>query len=242
MRGTDFPASRRALALLVPSLAALVAVGCSTPPQAPAGAAQRFAQPLQGESDELGVALTGVLAAGHPQTLVRDPGWREYLLKIDNRADAPVVIHTVKLLNREGRYLDSAANYAEIHAPPDTTERVATGIAKSTAGVVAGQLVPFGGYFVSVVSTTASAVGAQSTGNARQDFVIRKLKAVELEPGGRVSGSAFLPNILDPDSLVVDYSKGAQSGRLRIQLPPPGTVQDGRQSARAVPASRQSAS
>lgn len=206
-----------ALALLL----SVAAAGCSTPPTTDGVPEQRFAQPIETQADGLGVALVGVLAAGHPQTLVRDAGWREYLLQVENRGDAPLVIETVKLLNGEGRYLDSATDYAEINAPPDPSDRVAAGVARSTAGVVAGQIVPFGGYLVSVVSTTASAAGANATGNDRQDFAMRRLKAVELAPGGRVSGSAFLPNILDPRTLVLDYSRGEQQGRARIELPRP---------------------
>lgn len=219
MTTSKLPCDPRRALIALALLLSVASAGCSTPQTTGAAPEQRFAQPLETQTDALGVALIGVLAAGHPQTLIRDAGWREYLLQVENRGDAAVVIETVKLLNGEGRYLDSAMEYAEIKAPPDPSDQVVAGVAKSTAGVVAGQIVPFGGYFVSVVSTAASAAGASATGNDRQDFAIRRLKAVELAPGGRVSGSAFLPNILDPRALVLDYSVGEQQGRARIELP-----------------------
>jgi hypothetical protein len=210
------------LAMLGTIALTLAAAGCSTPSDSGGTPQQRFAKPIETEADGLNIALVGILAAGHPDTLVEDPGWREYLLSIENWTDTTVVVRNVKLLNSEGRYLDSAGTYAEINAPPGATEKVATGVARSTAGVVAGQLIPFGGYLVSVVSTAASAAAASSTGNAPRDFGLRKLKEVELAPAGRVFGSAFLPNILDPDAVVVDYVAGRKEARAELRLPKPG--------------------
>ena len=215
---------RRGPLLLTAAAAALVVASCTTARvETDARARQRFANPIEIEAHGLDVALVGILAAGHPDTLVEDPGWREYLLTIENRTSGAVVIHNAKLLNSEGRYLDSAATYAEINAPPEASEKIASGVARSTAGVVAGQLIPFGGYLVSVVSTAATAAASDSTGNAARDFALRKLKDVELAPAGRVSGSAFLPNILDPDALVVDYIVAGATKRAEIPLPKPGS-------------------
>jgi len=215
----------RCFALLATLAVALGGAGCSTPGKdVGADAQQRFGTPIEVDANGLQIALVGVLAAGHPDTLVQDPGWREYLLNVENWTDAPVVIDTVKLLNSEGRYLESAATYAEISAPPDSSELAANDVAKSTASVVAGQLIPFGGYLVSVVSTAVSAASSSSTGSARRDFDLRKLKAVELAPAGRVFGSAFLPNILNPEAVVVDYVVGDTTERVEISLPSLGSA------------------
>ncbi len=204
---------------------AVGAAGCSTPDRAPSTQPEeRFGEPIAVEADGLQIALVGILAAGHPDTLVKDPGWREYLLNIENWTHGPVVIETVKLLNAEGRYLESAATYAEVNAPPDSAEVAADGVARSTAGVVAGQLVPFGGYLVSIVSSAVSAASSSSTGSDQRDFDLRKLKAVELAPAGRVFGSAFLPNIPQPDAVVVDYISRGTTERVEIPLPSPNSA------------------
>jgi hypothetical protein len=47
---------------------------------------------------------------------------------------------------------------------------------------------------------------------------------VELAPAGRVFGSAFLPNILDPEAVVVDYVVGETTERVEISLPSLGSA------------------
>jgi hypothetical protein len=61
-------------------------------------------------------------------------------------------------------------------------------------------------------------------GRAGRDFDLRKLKAVELAPAGRVFGIAFLPNILNPEAVVVDYVVGETTERVEISLPSLGSA------------------
>ena len=165
------------------------------------------------------MTLLKIMGAGGQGTLVQDQGWREYVLEIGNLGTKPVTVRNVKLLNLDGRYVESAGSYNEITAPPDPAYKVAGNVATSAASTAAGQIIPYGGYLVTVFSGVASASAAGEVASAKRSFALRKLKDVELAPGGRVEGSAFLPNISDAKALVVDYGNGQGVHRIEIPLP-----------------------
>lgn len=171
------------------------------------------------ESSDLRVTLIGILGMEHEGTLAEDPGWLEYVLDIDNRGRVPLTVRNVKLLNLSGRYIDSAASYDEITAPPNPAYEIAGGVATSAAGTVAGQLIPYGGYIVQVISGAASASAAETRANSRRVFALRVLKDVELAPAGVVAGSAFLPKIPDAKALVIEYDTGDGVERIELTLP-----------------------
>jgi len=58
-----------------------------------------------------------------------------------------------------------------------------------------------------VLSSAASAASAEAKSNAKRVFMLRVLKDVELAATGKVEGSAFLPHITRPKTLVVDYTQ-----------------------------------
>lgn len=192
----------------------LVVVGCATPSRAPSDAGEPRVAPARVQADQLDIRLIGSLAQGDGGTLVRDPGWLEYRLEIVNTGSAAVMIETVKLLTAEGRYLDSASDYQELSEPPDVAVELAGDIALRTAGVAAGQVIPYGGSIVGVLSGAAKAASSKGVAGARREFLLRRIKAVELAPGGRVVGSAFLPAVAGTASLVVDWRRDDRGGRL----------------------------
>jgi len=89
-------------------------------------------------------------------------------------------------------------------------------VATRTSGAAAGQIVPFGGTIVGTISDAISASTAESRGNAKRAFERHKLKFVELEPAGKMTGSAFLPDLAadEAPALVVSYGHGNQTKRL----------------------------
>jgi hypothetical protein len=175
-------------------------------------------EPICSDTAKERICLKGILKMGNPQTLVKDPGWCEYLFEIENSDVASFTIHNVKLLINTGRYIDSAATYEEIIKPPDVPAEVAGDIAKDAAGIAIGQLIPFGGFLVKAFSNAASASKAAAQGNARQDFSLRVFKNVELAPGGKIDGSAFFPNIFDARSVNLDLSLGGVFTRIEIPV------------------------
>ena len=144
------------------------------------------------------------------------------MLEIENISAEDLTVKNVKLLNPTGRYIDSAATYDQIIVPPNTTLEVAGDVAKSAAGFAAGQIIPYGGVLVSVLSSATSTATSGTKGSAQRTFAVRVLKGVELAPGGKVAGSAFLPDIPDAKELVIDYVRGHESGRVEIPLPHAG--------------------
>jgi len=121
-------------------------------------------------------------------------------------------------LNLDGRYVDSASAYEQITAPPDVGAEVAGDVAEQAAGIAAGQIIPFDGTIFSVLSGAASASSAETKAQAKRVFMLRYLKNVELAPAGKVEGSAFLPNITRPKTLVVDYARDGTKNRIEIPL------------------------
>ncbi|MEA3276287.1 MAG: hypothetical protein U9Q81_13560 [Pseudomonadota bacterium] len=203
---------------LVLSACAIIAGGCAGPEVAQEPRPAPIAKPVRFESTELGVRLLKTLGEGDEETLVQDPGWLEYVLEIENRSRAPLTVRNVKLLNRDGRYLDSASTYQEITAPPDAASELAGDVATRAAGTAAGQVIPYGGHIVSLITGAASISAAEAKTNAQRDFALRKLKNVELAPAGRVKGSAYLPNIQNRKALVIDYGHGDRSERIELPL------------------------
>jgi hypothetical protein len=196
----------------------LLTFSCAAPPpvpdaptKAPAPDVLRFA------SRDLVVRVTDTLGAGDAGALVADEGWREYRIELENRGRSPLTVHDVKVLTAEGRYLPSAATYGEVSAPPNTSDQVAGDVARTSAGIAAGQVIPYGGTIVGLVSNMLSASTLQSEADARRRFAQRRIKEIELAPGGRMSGSAFLPRIDDARALAIDYSVG--STKERVELP-----------------------
>ena len=215
LRPTMVPCCLLPLVLLI-----FVAAGC-TPATVPREQDPTPATDIRVyRADGIRIRPIGARWVGDAGTPIKDPGWTEYILAIDNTGGEPLTIYNVKLLNRDGRYLDSARSYEQVTSPPTVASGVAGDLATSAAGVAAGQVVPFGGTIVGLVSRAISASSIESKGNAKRAFDLRKLKAVELAPGGKVTGSAFLPRVINAKALVVDYGHGNDRERIEIQLSP----------------------
>jgi hypothetical protein len=155
---------------------------------------------------------------GDKGTLIDDPGWREYVIEIENLSTNDLTVQDVKLLNQDGRYLKSASAYEEITAPPDVGAELAGDVAETATGMAAGQFIPYGGTIFGVLSSTASASSAEAKSKAKRAFKLRILKNVDLAPAGLVEGSAFLPNITRPKALVVDYILEGTTNHLQLPL------------------------
>lgn len=196
----------------------LLVAGCASPPATREPSPAPAAKEAVHETADIRVRLVGVLRAGDPATLVKDPGWLEYLLVVENRSTRALTVRNVKLLSREGRYLDSASSYDQIIVPPDTATKIAGSVATRAASATAGQLIPYGGSIAGIVSSAISASAAESAAHARREMDVRKLKDVELAPSGRITGSAFLPRESGAKALVLDYSRGERMNRLEIPL------------------------
>lgn len=197
----------------------LTVVGCAGPK------AQRddsMSNPIRVKSVNLAVALNRIAEQGDKETLVEDPGWREYVIEIENISTNALTVQNVKLLNQDGVYVDSASAYEQIVAPPDVGAELAGDVAEKAAGMAAGQIIPFGGQIFSVLSSAVSASSTGSKLNAKNAFALRVLKNVELAPAGKVERSAFLPNVARAKALVVDYSQDGATNRIEIPLRMPG--------------------
>ena len=197
----------------------LLIAGCAAPPKVPSSRTALDTQGLEYKSADIRIQLVGVRGAGEEGALVKDPGWLEYVLAVENSGRQPLTVQNVKLLSPEGRYLDSAASYEQVTLPPDAATEIAGRAATSGAGIAAGQVVPFGGAIVGLISSAATATSAESEASAKREFNRRKLKGVELAPAGRMTGSAYLPDVPGARALVVDYGYGGNSDRIEIPLP-----------------------
>ena len=200
----------------------LTVVGCAGPEVSKAPSANSMAGPIRVQSADLAVALIRIAEQGNKETLIENPGWREYVIEIENLSTNALTVQNVKLLNPDGRYVDSASAYEQITAPPDVGVELAGDVAQSAAGIAAGQMIPYGGTIFSVLFSAASASSAGTKERAKRVFMLRVLKNVELAPAGKVEGSAFLPNIARPEALVVDYAQDVTTNRIEIPLPTQG--------------------
>jgi hypothetical protein len=206
--------------LLLPFLVlTLIAVGCSGPTVSKAPSATMMVDHIRVSSADLAAALIRIAEQGNEGTLVEDPGWREYVIEIENLSTNVLTVQNVKLLTQDGRYVDSASAYDQITAPPDVGTELAGDIAERAAGIAVGQIIPYGGTIFSVLSSAASASSAEAKANAKRAFTLRVLKDVELAPTGKIEGSAFLPNIARPKALVVGYAQDGTANRIEIPLP-----------------------
>ena len=206
--------------LLLPLLVlALTVVGCASPK---AQSANSMSNPIRMKSANLAVALIKIADQGDKETLVEDPGWREYVIEIENISTNDLTVQNVKLLSKDGIYVDSASAYEQITEPPHVSAELASDVAETAAGMAAGQFIPFGGQIFSVLSHTVSASSAGAKADAKSTFRLRVLKNIELAPAGKVERSAFLPNITKAKELVVDYAQNGTTYRIEIPLPAQG--------------------
>jgi hypothetical protein len=197
----------------------LSAGGCAAPTSKGAPPPQqRIASGVEASTKDISLTILRVAAPGDAASLLQGEGWNEYQLALKNRSSGPLMIHDVRLLTAQGRYIESAGNYADIVAPPDTEDKISEEVARRSAGIAAGQVVPFGGTLVGLFSSAASSYSAQERAKAQRTFALRRIKNVELAAGGRVRGSAFLPEIPDGRYLVVEYSARGRSGQVRVPL------------------------
>ena len=197
----------------------LSVVGCAGPMVSKAPSANSMAGPIRVSSADLAVALIRIAEQGNKGTLIEDPGWREYVIEIENLSTNALTVQNVKLLNRDGRYVDSASTYEQITAPPDVGVELAGDVAETAAGMAAGQFIPYGAKIFGLLSSGASAWSAGEKAQAKRAFALRVLKNVELAPTGKVEGSAFLPNITRAKALVVDYAQDGTTNSIEIPLP-----------------------
>jgi len=208
------PLDARLLVLLV----ILASTGCGSVNETRPTVPDRTVASVQSASDELAIRLSAVLTAADDAALATDPGWLEYRLAIENRSQRDIEIRNVKLLTEGGRYLDSARDYDELAKPPDASAEVAGQVARQGIGIAAGQVIPYGGTIVGLVTGAAAAMSAQEKDNARNAFTLRRIKDVELAAGGRLDGSAFLPAIQQPEALVIDWGTGDETERVTLPL------------------------
>lgn len=206
--------------LTLPLLALIIIItGCANSKIADKPVPSSLSNPIQVETIDLTVTLSSIAGPDTPGALIEDPGWREYVLNITNTSTESFTIQNVKLLNQEGRYFDSASSYGQIIAPPDAAVATAGNVANTAAGIAAGQVIPFGGTIYGMLTGAASASSAETKAGAKRAFALRVLKNIELDPEGKVEGSAFLPNIVNPKRVVLDYSKNGSASRVKIDLP-----------------------
>ena len=197
----------------------MVCAGCAQPKHEGSQIAAPTTKVIRFESKDLRVTLVAVIGVEQERSLVRNPGWLEYVLSIENLGSSDLTVQNVKLLNRNGRYVDSASTYQQITVAPDVSTQVAGTVARSAGGSVAGSFIPYGGSIVSVISSAVTASAAEDEADAKRLFALRVLKDVELAPNGRVNGSAFLPEIEGAKSLVIRYRITGEVKTLVMALP-----------------------
>jgi hypothetical protein len=205
--------------LFLPSVLIVGAVGCGVTTHEFADIGSPVPENMDYNSSEIRIGVVGALRAGDDGTLAGDAGWIEYVLAIENRAERPITVHNIKLATMSGRYLDSAASFDQLSAPPDVGSEIAGDVVRRTVGIAAGQVVPYGGTIVGIIVRAVSASTAGSNVGRKREFDLRKIKSVELAPAGKVTGSAFLPHVTDAKALVVDYSLGDANKRIEIGFP-----------------------
>ncbi len=210
---------QRFCALLWLFILPMIFVGCGGPQVGKHPSQYAMDKPIRVVSVDMEVSLMRIVHQGDDDTLIEDPGWSEFVLELKNTSGTPFIVMNVKLLNQNGRYIDSAAVYEQIIAPPDPGTELAGDVAQTAAGIAAGQVIPYGGTIVGLLSGAASASSAEDRAQAKGIFMLRVLKNIELAPGGRMEGSAFLPNIAEPKTLIVDYVQHGVVNRMEIPLP-----------------------
>jgi hypothetical protein len=212
------PGIRRWLTLL---LIAAPLLGCATQSPSRSATAPPGAAPIEIRTDQLAIRLRAMLAQDDSSTLVRAPGWRDYRIEITNLADQPTTIRTVKLRDAQGRYFAAASDITELSAPPDTATQVAGDVALRGVSIAAGQAIPYGGSIVGILSSAARANAQHEQAERRRQFNLRNLRDVELAPGAKFAGSAYLPDIAGPKALAIDWQP--LDGEIqRVELPLPG--------------------
>jgi hypothetical protein len=201
------------------AFAAVFATACAGPNTASAPAPAAIAGPIRAASVDAAATLIRIHGAGEKETLVQDPGWHEYVLEIENLGAGLMIIEDFKILTPSGRYLYGAATYEQITVPPDVAAEVAGEVAERTAGIAAGQLIPYGGQIFGILSGAASSTSDRAKRRAKREFSSRLLNKAELAPGGRTTGSAFLPNVPGARAVVVIYRQGGTIALIDIPLP-----------------------
>jgi len=199
-------------------LISLTLFKCAAPDAEKTPEANLIIKPIYVQSAILSVTLIRSAESGSQGSLIKEPGWRDYVLDIENLGTNSLTILNVKLLNQEGRYVDSAGSYDQITAPPDIGAEVAGDVAWTTAGIAAGQIIPYGGTILGLFSGTISALSSGEKAKAKNTFSSYVLKNVELAPAGKIEGHTFLPDIESPKALVVDYTYDVIRDRIEIPL------------------------
>jgi len=74
-------------------------VGSAGPVVSKAPSANSMAGPIRVNSADLAVTLIRIAEQGNKGTLIEDPGWREYVIEIENLSTNALTVQNVKLLN-----------------------------------------------------------------------------------------------------------------------------------------------
>jgi len=77
----------------------LTVAGCAEPKVSKAPSGNSMAGPIRVQSAGLAVALVRIAEKGDKETLIENPGWREYVIEIENLSTNALTVQNVKLLN-----------------------------------------------------------------------------------------------------------------------------------------------
>jgi hypothetical protein len=197
----------------------LSVIGCAGTKDSKSPYFNPLTEPIRVESPDLSISLLNIIEADEEGTLIKSPGWSEYILEIENHSTNILIIHNVKISNADGQNEEFALIYEQIIVPPNVSVELAGDVAKTAAGVAAGLVVPFGGSILNLISRAISASSASAKEKAKLAFTLRVLKNVELVPGETITGSAFLPKIKDAKTLSIDYVVRETVNNIQVPLP-----------------------
>lgn len=224
-------------------LGAVLLVGCSANSRIIAEApTEPLRLALVGEDDGLAITVDGLIVPNGAGSWIRDAGWDEYQLTLENRSDQPLELQGFALqdpadewrsadtdpkeLEDESKQLNrlykdlgisvaiGAVPFAAFAAAGGSAVLLTSSVALTAVILTPAFLVAGGSYLVS-----SRQVEGRDQRYATWEIETRSIPvSLELGPGERIIGSLFFPIVPSPSALVIQYTRDGEPRSARLEL------------------------
>ncbi len=197
---------------------------------------------LAREENGLVITVDGLVVPNGAGSWIRDAGWDEYQLTLENRSDGSLELRGFALLDPAEEWRTAGTDPKELEDESKQLNRLYKDIGISIAiGAVPFATVAMAGggaaALTSSVALTAMIlapaflvaggsylVSSRQVENRDQRYAAWEMEtrsipvSLELGPGEQISGSLFFPIVPSPDALVVQYTRDGEPRSVRLEL------------------------
>jgi hypothetical protein len=224
-------------------LGAVLLTGCSANSRIIAEpASEPLPLALVGEENGLLIRIDGLVVPNGAGSWIRDAGWDEYQITLENRSDQPLELRGFALQDPAEEWRSAGTDPKELEDESKQLNRLYKdiGISVAIGALPFATVAMAGGSAVVLTSSVALTafvltpaflvaggtylVSSRQVEGRDQRYATWEIEtrsipvSLELDPGEQISGSLFFPIVPSPNALVVQYTRDGEPRSARLEL------------------------